>query len=131
MTKSNWVWCPLLVSFLMRWVSLPWLMKFPRRGFMAVEFFLEDLSLGRQIRAVQRKPLPAYAVSRCPRVCKCGKSLQLYLTLCSPPGSSVHGIFQARILECVALPSSRGYSQPRDQTCVSCISCIGSWVLYH
>ena len=35
---------------------------------------------------------------------------------CSPPGSSVHGILQARMLEWVALPSSRGSSQPRDQT---------------
>ena len=40
---------------------------------------------------------------------------------CSPPGSSVHGILQARILEWVAISSSRGSSQPRDQTCVSCI----------
>ena len=44
---------------------------------------------------------------------------QSYPTLCdpidcSPPGSSVHGIFQARILEWVAMPSSRGSSQPRD-----------------
>ena len=46
---------------------------------------------------------------------------QLCLTLCdpmdcSPPGSSVHGILQARILEWVAMPSSRGSSQPRDRT---------------
>ena len=40
-------------------------------------------------------------------------------TACSPPGSSVHGILQARILEWVAMPSSRGSSQPRDQTRVS------------
>ena len=33
---------------------------------------------------------------------------------CSPPGSSVHGILQAGILEWVAMPSSRGSSQPRD-----------------
>ena len=39
---------------------------------------------------------------------------------CSPPGSSVHGISQARILERVAISSSRGSSQPRNQTCVSC-----------
>ena len=38
---------------------------------------------------------------------------------CSPPGSSVHGILQARILEWVAMPSSRGSSQPRDGTHVS------------
>ena len=43
---------------------------------------------------------------------------------CSPPGSPVHGILQATMLEGVALPFSRGSSQPRDQTCVSCISGI-------
>ena len=40
---------------------------------------------------------------------------------CSPPGSSVHGIFQARILEWVAISSSRGSSCPRDQTHLSCL----------
>ena len=40
---------------------------------------------------------------------------------CSPPGSSVHGILQARMLERVAMPSSRGSSQPRVRTHVSCI----------
>ena len=43
-------------------------------------------------------------------------------TDCSPPGSSVPGILQARILEWVAFPFSRGSSQPRDQTQVSCIA---------
>ena len=38
---------------------------------------------------------------------------------CSPPGSSVHGIFQAKILEWVAIPFSMGSSQPRDQTVLS------------
>ena len=47
---------------------------------------------------------------------------------CNPLGSSVHGIFQARIQELVAISSSRGSSQPRDQTCVSC---IGRQILYH
>ena len=41
---------------------------------------------------------------------------------CSPPGSSVHGILQARILEWVARPSSRGSSQSRNWTQVSCIA---------
>ena len=50
---------------------------------------------------------------------------------CSPPESSVHGILQARILEWVAMPSSRGYSQHRDQTHVSYVSCICRQVLYH
>ena len=43
-----------------------------------------------------------------------------HLTLCNPLDSTVHGILQARILEWVALPLSRGSSQPRDQTQVSC-----------
>ena len=51
---------------------------------------------------------------------------QLCLTLCnpmdcSPPGFSVYGIVQARILEWIAIPFSRGTSQPRDRTLVSCI----------
>ena len=50
---------------------------------------------------------------------------------CSLPGSSVHGIFQARILEWVANSFSRGFSQPRDQTFISCVSCIGRQILYH
>ena len=41
---------------------------------------------------------------------------------CSPPGSSVHGIFQARVLEWVAISFSRGSSQPRDRTPVSRIA---------
>ena len=57
---------------------------------------------------------------------------QLCLTLCdpmawSPPGFSVHGILQARILEWVTIPFSRGSSQPSDQTQVSC---IGRQILY-
>ena len=42
----------------------------------------------------------------------------------SSPGSSVHGILQARIMEWVAISSSRGLSWPRDQTRISCVSCI-------
>ena len=60
------------------------------------------------------------------------KSLPSCLTLCdpmycSPPGSSVHGILEARILEWVAMLCSRGSSWPRDWTCVSC---IGRQILY-
>ena len=63
-----------------------------------------------------------------PPVCVCVCSV---LTLCdpmdcSPPGSSVLGILQARILECFAISSSRGSSQS-----LSCISCIGRRILYH
>ena len=47
---------------------------------------------------------------------------------CSMPGSSAHGIFQARILEQVVIPFSRASSWPRDWTC---ISCIGRWILHH
>ena len=50
---------------------------------------------------------------------------------CNSSGSSVSGILQATILERIAMPSSRGCSQPRDQTRVSYISYIGRQVLYH
>ena len=59
----------------------------------------------------------------------CAKSLPSWSTLCdpmdhSPPGSSVHGILQAKILEWVAISFSRRSSQPRDATCLSYVSCI-------
>ena len=66
----------------------------------------------------------------------CAKSFQSCPALCDPmdcssPGSAVHGSLQARILEWVAMLSSRGSSRPRDQTHVSYISCTDRWVLYH
>ena len=75
----------------------------------------------------------AIAIQGLPQGLLWAKALQLCPILwdpveCSPPSSSVHGIFQARILEGVAIPFSRGSSQPRDQTPISCIS---RWVLYH
>ena len=56
-----------------------------------------------------------------PCVCVCVLVSQLCLTLCYPmncsrPGPSVHGILQARVLECVTIPFSREFSWPRDQT---------------
>ena len=61
-------------------------------------------------------------------MCMNAQCTQLSSTLhdpmdCSSPGSTVHGILQARILEWVAMPSSRGSSQPRDRTHASCGSC--------
>ena len=72
-------------------------------------------------------------LSVCVCMCVCihvhAKLLQLCPTLCDsmdcgPPGSSIHRIPQARILEWVAMPSSRGSSQPRDPMCISSNSCI-------
>ena len=56
-------------------------------------------------------------------------------TLCNPVAygptdSSVHGTLQARILEWVVMPSSKGSSQPTDQTCISSASCTSRRVLY-
>ena len=63
------------------------------------------------------------------------KSLQSCPALCdpmdySPPDSSVHEILQARLLEWVAMPSSRGSSQPSGRTHISYISCFGRWAFY-
>ena len=74
------------------------------------------------------------ATSLIPSPHMCVLVAQSCLTLCdpvdcSPPGSSVHGILQARILEWVALSSSRGSSWPRDQICISCLLHC-RWMLY-
>ena len=68
----------------------------------------------------------------CVHACTHAQLLQSCPTLCdptdcSPPGSSVHGIIPARILEWVAISFSRESSRPRDSTCVSCID---RWILY-
>ena len=55
-------------------------------------------------------------IQSCPTLCN--------LMDCSSPGFSVHRISQARILEWVAMPSSRWHLRPRNWTCVSCVSCI-------
>ena len=67
---------------------------------------------------------------------RCATLLQLCLTLCdpmncSPPGFSIHGILQARVLKRFAMASSRGSSQLRDRTLISYVSCIGRLALCH
>ena len=71
-------------------------------------------------------PPPPWALFLSQGVCVCSIA-QSCPTLCnvmdcSLPGSSVHGTLQARILEWVAIPSSRGSSQPRDRTQVTSIA---------
>ena len=71
-----------------------------------------DITLPTKVHLVKRKK-------------KENEVAQLYPTLCDPmdgslPGSSVHGIFQARMLGCAAISFSRGSSQPQDRTLVSC-----------
>ena len=63
---------------------------------------------------MQHACVPAQLLQLCPTLC--------HPKDCSPPSSSVHGISQARILEWVAMPSSRVSSQPRYLTCVSYIA---------
>ena len=75
-----------------------------------VKIYLPEIPLGRP------SSQSAQSLQSCPTTC----SHMNY----SPLGSSVHGFLQARILEWVAMPFSRGSSQPRDWTCVFCVSCI-------
>ena len=63
-------------------------------------------------------------------------SAQFYPTLCDSmdcnlPGPSIHGVFQATMLEWIAICSSGASSWPGDRTHVSCVSCIGRQMLYH
>ena len=72
---------------------------------------------------------PEYALSPLETVLKCeSEVVQSCLTLCDPmdcslPGSSVHGLFQARVLEWISISFSRGSSLPRDRTEVSHVVC--------
>ena len=82
------------------------------------------------------------SVCVCVCVCVCVRArahahthIRLCLTLCDPmdcslPGSSVYGIFQAKIQGQVAISHSRGSFQPRDKTLISCVSCTGRRILF-
>ena len=68
----------------------------------------------------------------CARSCVCSHiQLLAMLSTAAHQGSSVHRIIQARIMDWGAILFSRGSSRPRDQTHISFISCVGSWILYH
>ena len=109
---------PGLISFRMDWVDL-----------LVVQGNLKSLLQCHSSFPTLAKYLSGWLLDYMVRVC-----FVLYMSslrpheLCSPPDSSVHGIFQARILEWVAISSSRGSSQPRDWIWVSC---IGRLILYH
>ena len=75
--------------------------------------------------------IPELEIQTLPEQCM---RAQLCPNLCDPmdgilPGSSIHGDFQAIILEWVAISFSRGSFQPRDGTRISCVSCIGRQIL--
>ena len=118
--------------------------------FNVVDFHNIDTKLWLNVNATSlHKKLPAKKVERqlkeidrwacvCARASVRAQVLQSCLTLCgpmdcSPPGSPVRGVLQATVLERVAMPSSSGSSLPRDQSCVSCVSCIagGFFTLRH
>ena len=74
-------------------------------------------------RNISMEAIPMLESPAC--MLSCLSWVQLFLTLyCSLPGSSIHGILQARILEWIAISSSRGSSLFRDPTGVFCVSCI-------
>ena len=76
-----------------------------------------------------QKPSDKLHVSLCSPLSACSHVWLCDSVDCSPPSSYVHGVFQARILEWIAISSSRGSSHPRDQTLISCVSCIGRQIL--
>ena len=87
------------------------------------------------IKIVSSTPLESLALCQTVHL-KCAKSLQSCLTLCNPmncslPGSSIHGILQARILEGLPCPPPGDLPNPGIKTHISYISCIGRRVLYH
>ena len=97
----SWTWFLVYVSFTRNLTILPWIRSSDPR----LHIFL------------------AHVLSHFGRVRLCD------LMVCSPPGSSVHGILQARILEWVAMPSSRRSSWLRDQTCLlHCRQIFYHWV---
>ena len=96
------------------------------RGKPETSIFMWNVLILKPLNDSDQKSTPAAYTGVCTQVCLLTWSR---LTLCdpsdySPPGSSVPGIFQARILESVAISSSRGSSWLRDWTHIPCVSCL-------
>ena len=117
----------------------PWVGKIPWRRTWQPTLVSEEpgglQSPGSQRAGHHGSALACTHASSCPAAAA-AKALQSCPALCdpmdcSPPGSSIHGILQSRILEWVAMPSSRGSSQPRDRTHISYVSCTDRRILYH
>ena len=102
--------------------------KLQSRTFSNSDHLLRELSTCSKLED-KRKSLISYFFLFCSVVQSC---LTLYNPMdYSPPGSSTRGIILPRILEWVAISSSRGSSWPRDWTCASCGFFTGCWILYH
>ena len=104
------------------WTQLKWLSSIT--GLENVSFYSNPKE--RQLPKNVQTTLQLHSSHMLAKERKESEVTQLCLTLCNPmdcslPGSSVHGIFQARILECVAISFSRRFSRPKDWTWVSCI----------
>ena len=107
-------------------INSPTLFLFIKVVFAVLLYFRISLSISTKKK--KKKGILGFRLGLC--VCPVMWSC---LTLCDPmndslPGSSVHGTFQARILQQVAIFYSRGSSRPRGQTRMSC---TGRWILYH
>ena len=105
---------PFWVSKEASWHRQDWLNHWP----LVVELNLSPFSLHQKSGCTRVQLLQS-----CPTLSK--------LLDCNLPGSSVHGIFQARILEQVVMPSSRGSSRSRDRTHTSYVSCIAGGFFTH
>ena len=88
-------------------------------------YFKKKLTLSNHMGTFTPRHILKRNENICPHICCVFSRLVMSNSLrpmdCRPPGSSLHGIFQARILEWVAISFSKGSSQPRDQTYISCI----------
>ena len=95
-------------AVLVEWLAIPFPGDLPSPGIEFTAYTVSPSLLADSFPTEpQGKPKVKVLVAQlCPTLC--------YPMDCSPPGSSVHGILQARILEWVAIPFSRGYSQPRS-----------------
>ena len=96
----------------------------------------DERGIQQNFKAERRNPVNNFYFLFIYRICMCAKSVQSFPMLCnpidcSPPGSSDHETLQARILEWIAITSSKGSSQPRDGNYLSYVSCISRWILYH
>ena len=113
-------WFVVVVCILNKFISIIWLQRFflnhTACGILVPWPGIEPLPPAMEAWSLNHGKVEVLATQSCPTLCDPMD--------CSPPGSSVSGILQARILEWAAISFSRGSSRPRDWTWVSCIAGI-------
>ena len=120
-SQDHWTFTSHIIFLINIFKSLP---------FLSLVKFIVKYACTISVAFIMEKEIHNMSSYWIPCVCTVASLMSKSCQSIGLPGSSVHGVLQARVLEWVTMPSSRRFSWPRDWTHVSYVPCIGRWVVY-